>query len=54
MSDIISAVTDLVTAGIQYVGQFVAVITGNPLILAFVIISFVGLGIGLLRRLIRL
>lgn len=29
-------------------------ITSNPLILAFVIVAFVGLGVGLIRRLVRL
>jgi hypothetical protein len=32
----------------------VGAITSNPLILAFVIVAFVGLGVGLIRRLVRL
>lgn len=54
MADIITNVTALVTAAITWVTSFVTAITDNPLILMFVIISFVGLGVGLIRRLIRL
>lgn len=51
MADIITAVTSVVTAAVSWVGQFVGAITSNPLLLMFVIVSFVGLGVGLLRRL---
>lgn len=54
MSTIITDITSLVTAAITWVTSFVGAITANPLILMFVIISFVGLGVGLIRRLIRL
>lgn len=54
MSTIITDVTSLVTAAITWVTSFVGAITANPLILMFVIVSFVGLGVGLIRRLIRL
>lgn len=54
MAAIISNVTDLVTAAAGWIGSYVTVITGAPLLLMFVIVSFVGLGVGLLRRLIRL
>lgn len=53
MSDIISAVTTWVNAGVQYVGSFVNVIMETPLLLAGVTIGFVGLGIGLITRLLR-
>ena len=46
--------TEIVTSGITWVGQFVGAITANPLILMFVIVAFVGLGIGLISRLIKL
>lgn len=42
------------TAAVGWIGQYVNAITGNPLIEMFVIVSFVGLGVGLIRRLIRL
>lgn len=54
ISSILGNVTDFVTAAIGWVGSFVTAITSNPLLLVFVIVSFVGLGVGLLRRLIRL
>lgn len=54
MVDFTSAVSSLVTAAIGWIGQFVTVITSNPLLLAFVVVSFVGLGVGLIRRIIRL
>lgn len=54
MADIISAVTSLVTASIGWINSFVGVITAQPLLLMFVITAFVGLGVGLIKRLIRL
>lgn len=54
MSAILTDVTSIVTSAITWVTSFVGAITANPLILMFVLISFVGLGVGLLRRLIRL
>lgn len=51
---ILGSITSLVTSGVAWIKSFVGVITGNPLILLFVIVSFVGLGVGLIRRLIRL
>lgn len=56
MAAIITAITDVVTAAISWVTSFVGCITasGNELLLLFVIVAFVGLGVGLLQRLIRL
>lgn len=54
ISTILASVTELVTTAISWVGSFVGAITSNPLILMFVIVAFVGLGIGLVKRLIRL
>lgn len=54
MATIITDVTSLVTAAIGWVGDFADVITTTPLILMFVIVSFVGLGVGLIKRLISL
>lgn len=54
ISAILTNVTALVTEAIKWVGSFVGVITSNPLILMFVIVAFVGLGVGLIRRLIQL
>ena len=54
IATIAGQVTDFVTAAISWVGSFASAITSNPLILMFVIVSFVGLGVGLLNRLLRL
>lgn len=53
MSDIISAVTSIVNAAFGWVGTAVSTITasGNELLLMAVVLPFVGLGIGLLKRL---
>lgn len=54
LATILGHVTEIVTSAIDWVGQFVGAVTGNPLILMFVIVAFVGLGVGLIKRLIRL
>ena len=54
MAEIISSVTSLVSASVGWVNSFVGAITGQPLLLMFVITSFVGMGVGLIKRLIRL
>lgn len=54
MVTLLNNVADIVTAGINWVSAFVGAITSNELILMFVLVGFVGLGIGLIRRLIRL
>lgn len=54
MAGILSSISSVVTSAITWIGQFVTVITGNPLILLFVIVAFVGLGVGLISRLIKL
>lgn len=54
MANILSNVTLVVTEAIKWIGQFVSVITDNPLLLMFVVVAFVGLGVGLISRLIHL
>lgn len=54
IATILTNVGEIVTSGISWVGDFAGAITSNPLILMFVITSFVGLGVGLIKRLIRL
>lgn len=54
ISTIVSDVGKVVTAAVGWIGQFSTAITSNPLIEMFVITAFVGLGVGLIRRLIRL
>lgn len=56
MGDIITAVTSLVTGGVNWAGKYLALITGEGggLLLFFAVMSAVGLGIGLIRRMMRL
>lgn len=54
ISTLVGDVSTIVTSGVTWIGQYVDAITSNPLIEMFVIVAFVGLGVGLIRRLIRL
>lgn len=54
IATILGNVTTLVTEAIKWVGSYVGVITSNPLLLMFVIVAFVGLGVGLIKRLVRI
>lgn len=54
MATIMTNVGVIVEAAIGWINQFVTVITANPLLLAFVVVAFVGLAVGLIKRLIRL
>lgn len=54
LAAILEAITSFVTSAITWIGQFVTTITGNPLLLLFVIVAFVGLAVGLIGRLIKL
>lgn len=54
MATLLSNVTSMVTEAITWVQMFVTCITDNPLLLMFVVVAFVGLGVGLIKRLIRL
>lgn len=54
ISTILGDVTTMVTSAIEWIGSYVDVVTSNPLLLMFVVTAFVGLGVGLIRRLISL
>ena len=56
MDLVISNIGKLVTAAVTWITSTVGVITasGNELILVSALIGFVGIGIGLLRRVFRL
>lgn len=54
MNEVMSNVSTIVTSALSWITSFVTAITANPLILAFVIVAFVGLGVGLISRLIHL
>ena len=54
MDGFIANITSLVTASVDWMGQFWAEISSDPILLTVVIgIPLIGLGIGLLTRLIR-
>lgn len=54
MADLITSATSIVTAAIGWMSSFVTEITksGNELLLLFILVSLVGLGIGLVKRVI--
>lgn len=54
ISTITSAVSSLVTAAVEWIGSYTTLITGNPLLLTFAVLGLVGLGVGLIRRLMSL
>lgn len=54
LAAILADVGSMVTSSVGWVGSFVGAVTSNPLLEAFVIVSFVGLGVGLIKRLVRL
>lgn len=54
MADILSQVSAIVTESITWINAFVSCIVEQPLLLLFVVTSFVGLGVGLIKRLIRI
>ena len=54
MDALITSVSTLVTAAIGWVGDFITEITAQPLLLLFVVaVPLVGLGVGIINRLIR-
>lgn len=54
MAAILANVTSFVTAAVGWVGSFVDCIVAQPLLEMFVITSFVGLGVGLIQRIVRI
>lgn len=54
MASILTDVTSFVTAAVGWIRDFADVIVAQPLLEMFVITSFVGLGVGLIQRLVRI
>ena len=54
LATLITDIGSMVTGAVSWIGSYVGAVTSNPLILAFVIVAFVGLGVGLINRLIKL
>ena len=53
MTSILSNITEIFTAGVSWLGTVSDTVAGNPLLLFGVLISFIGVGIGLFKRLLR-
>lgn len=54
MADIISGVSSIVSGGATWVSSAISTVTTTPLLLFFVLSGFVGVGIGLFKRLTRI
>lgn len=54
MATIIGQAGDIVTEALSWVGEVASTITSTPIILVFVLVAFVGLGVGLIKRMMRL
>lgn len=53
MASIITAITDVFTAAIGWVGTVASTVTSEPVLLLFACVPLVGLGVGLFRRLLN-
>lgn len=53
MATLLSTITEVFTSAIGWVGTVAETVASNPLLLVGVVISFIGLGIGLFSRLLR-
>lgn len=53
MATVLGSITEVFTAAVGWVGTVTETVAGEPLLLIGVVVSFVGLGIGLFSRLLR-
>lgn len=53
MASVLSTITEVFTAAVGWVGTVAETVAGNPLLLIGVVIGFIGTGIGLFSRLLR-
>lgn len=54
VAPILSVVSEVVTSSIKWIGEFVTLITSQPLLLIGIVLTFVGFSVGLIRRLMKL
>lgn len=54
MNQIVENVGVLVTGVVDWMGEIINFVTANPLVMTFVTIGLVGLGVGLLSRVLGL
>ena len=53
MATVLSTITEVFTAAVGWVGTVAETVANNPLLLIGVVIGFIGTGIGLFSRLLR-
>ena len=53
MATVLGSITEVFTDAVGWVGTVAETVAGEPLLLIGVVVSFVGLGIGLFSRLLR-
>lgn len=53
MSELLANITSVFTAAVGWVGTVATTVTSTPLLLIGAIVSFVGLGVGLFKRLLH-
>ena len=53
MATVLGSISEVFTAAVGWVGTVAETVAGEPLLLIGVVVSFVGLGIGLFSRLLR-
>jgi len=54
MASLLSMITEVLTAAVGWIGTIVGVIIQNPIFLIGIVITFIGVGIGLVSRLLHL
>lgn len=54
MASLLSTIGEVFTAAVGWIGTVSDVIAGNPLLLVGIVFGFIGVGIGLFSRLMRL
>lgn len=56
IAEIAAAISSIVTAAVSWISSYIGSITasGNTLLLFFVVFGFIGTGIGLIKRLVRI
>lgn len=53
MATLLTTITQIFTAAVGWVGTVAETVAGNPILLIGVVIGFIGTGIGLFSRLLR-
>lgn len=53
MASLLSTITDVFTAAVGWVGTVAETVAGNPLLLVGIVMGFIGVGITLFSRLLK-